>query len=89
MTQPDAIIAYLKAGNSLTGLDALRLFGTMKLATRISEIRRDNPALDIRDEWLHLPNGKLIKKYWIHRPDPPKDLFLSESATAEHEMIKK
>ena len=71
MTQDERIIEYLEMGNSLTGLDALRLFGTMKLATRISEIRKKHPGLDIRDEYVHA-NGKAFKKYWIYKKENAK-----------------
>ena len=87
MTQDDRIIAHLKAGYSLTGLEALDLFGTMKLATRISEIRRKNKSLDIRDEYLHR-NGKNFKKYWIHKPKLHDDLFLGPDAVKQHEWSK-
>ena len=88
MTQNDRILAYLKLGYSLTGLEALELFQTMKISTRISEIRRDNPGLDIRDEFVH-KNGKQFKKYWLHREKLEGDMFLSEPAVREHEMAKK
>jgi hypothetical protein len=88
MTQDDRIIAYLKAGSSLTGLEALNLFGTMKLATRISEIKRKNPTLDIRDEYVH-KNGKSFKRYWIKRPQFDGDMFLSEDGVRQHEWSKK
>lgn len=64
MSQNQAILDYLRAGNSLTGLDALRLFGTMKLASRISELRDE--GIVIKDEIIHNEQtGKHYKKYWI------------------------
>jgi len=88
MTQDDRIIAYLKAGSSLTGLEALNLFGTMKLATRISEIKIKNPTIDIRDTFVH-HNGKSFKKYWIHKSDFHGDIFLSPDGVRQHEWSKK
>jgi len=87
MTQNDRILAYLKLGYSLTGLEALELFQTMKISTRISEIRRDNPGLDIRDEFVH-KNGKSFKKYWLHREKLEGDMFLSEDSVKQHEWSK-
>lgn len=37
--QARIILGYLKEGNTVTTLDAVRLFGTTKLTTRISELR--------------------------------------------------
>jgi len=74
-------------GQTLTGLDALEFFGCIRLAARISDIKRDNPGLDIRDDFVH-KNGKSFKKYWIHREAPPADMFLSEQAVKEHEWLK-
>lgn len=64
MSQNQAILDYLKAGNSLTGLDALKLMGTMKLASRISELRDE--GIEIKDETIHdKDTGKHYKRYWI------------------------
>lgn len=39
MTQNDAIYHYLRKGNTLTPLEALRKFGTLRLAARIADLR--------------------------------------------------
>jgi len=39
MNQNQQIRAYLKSGGVLTGLKALRIFGTMRLAARIHDLR--------------------------------------------------
>lgn len=38
LSQKARILKYLEAGNTLTPLDAWRLIGTSKLATRVSEL---------------------------------------------------
>lgn len=38
MSQKARILAYLQEGYTLTPLEALNLFGTTKLATRVSEL---------------------------------------------------
>jgi hypothetical protein len=64
MTQNEAILNYLKQGYSLTGLGALRLFGTMKISTRISELKRE--GYEIKDCYVFDPNSKKkYKKYWM------------------------
>jgi len=88
MTQNDRILAYLKIGQSLTSLEALNLFGSSRLAARIADIKRDNPGLDIRDEYVH-KNGKSFKKYWLHVPELDDDMFLSKDAVKQHVWAKK
>ena len=39
MSQSDQILAHLKKGRTITPLEALRLFGTMRLAARINELK--------------------------------------------------
>jgi len=41
MTQAEAILAHLKAGNTITPIEALDKFGCFRLAARIIELRRD------------------------------------------------
>lgn len=38
-SQSDKILAWLQSGNTLTQLDALRMFRCMRLASRISDLR--------------------------------------------------
>ena len=61
LTQRASIIKRLKRGWT-TGLDALNACGTMKLATRVSELRRGGYV--IRDKWIE-QNGKRFKSYRI------------------------
>ena len=87
ISQSDRILNYLKEGHSITGLDALDFFGCIRLAARISDIKRDNPGIDIRDDFVH-KNGKSFKKYWIHKDKIEYDMFLSEQAALEHHWSK-
>ena len=41
MTQKQAIVAYLRANGSMTPMDAFDKLHITKLATRVSELRRD------------------------------------------------
>ena len=59
MTQHTAIIKELRKG-WLSGLDALKKCGTMKLATRIGELRMQGYFID--DKWVE-SNGKRFKSY--------------------------
>lgn len=40
MTQNDQILKYLEAGNTITPIDALQLFGCFRLSARIFELRQ-------------------------------------------------
>ena len=59
MSQNAAILKHLKAGKTLTQLDALRLYGCMRLAARIEELRL-NYAIDCR---MVERNGKRFGEY--------------------------
>lgn len=62
----EAIKNHLLSGKRLTSLDAVRLFKTIKLTSRISEMRRD--GLKINDEWLVNNKTKTrYKSYWIKK----------------------
>lgn len=40
MTQSCQILAHLKRGESITSLEALNLYGSLRLAARVSELRK-------------------------------------------------
>ena len=63
MTQNQRILQYLLLGGSLTGLDALELFQTMKLATRISELR--SLGHSIQSKMVKTDSGKKVAVYWM------------------------
>ena len=48
LSQKKRILSYLQAGGNLTPLDALMKVGTMKLATRISELINEDGHTEIR-----------------------------------------
>ncbi len=65
-TQHQAILAVLEDGARITGLDALRLCGTMKLSSRVGELKRK--GYNIRDEFIiAFPSGKRVKRYWLEK----------------------
>jgi hypothetical protein len=47
-TQTIQILEYLKAGNSITPLDALRKFGCMRLGARIYDPKQDGYVINTR-----------------------------------------
>lgn len=46
MSQNQQIADYLRAGNALTPLEALSLFGTNRLAARIGELRESGMEIE-------------------------------------------
>jgi hypothetical protein len=63
-TQCNRIIAYLRAGNSITGLAALNLFGVIHLPRRILDIKER--GFSLADEWIKV-GEKRVKRYWLLR----------------------
>lgn len=61
-SQSAKILAHLQGGGRITSLEALRMFGCLRLASRIANLRREN---DIRSRFVTLPNGKRVKEYFI------------------------
>ena len=54
MSQRDRILAHLKSGKPLTGLEALDRFGCFRLAARIGELRE---------------SGYRIERTWVQKGD--------------------
>lgn len=54
MTQADKIMNYMERYGSITQIDALREFGCMRLASRISDLRRD--GIRIKSEMVKAKN---------------------------------
>lgn len=63
MSQKSALLTYLQAGNTLTGLQGLSLFGSLSIRNRISELRAE--GYDIKDEIVRGENGKRYCRYWL------------------------
>jgi len=61
MSHNSLILHHLKKGNPITPLDALRLYGCMRLAARVHDLKaRGN---DIVTRQKHLKNGKQVAEY--------------------------
>ena len=57
------ILNYLQDGQPITSLDALDRFGCMRLASRISELKRK--GIPIKSRFIKAGNGKQVKEYWL------------------------
>ena len=61
-SQAQAILAYMQAGNRITPLEALRLFGCFRLGGRIYDLKETHP--EIESEFV-VVGTKRVKQYWI------------------------
>lgn len=66
-SQNKRILRHLLDGNSITGIEALNKFQCFRLPSRICDIKKANPDLNIEDEFITLPNGKRVKRYFIRQ----------------------
>ena len=64
-SQNKRIFAYLMEGHRITSLEALKLFGCMRLASRISDIRRDHPEVNIQVVRIETPTKKKVAQYYV------------------------
>ena len=70
-TQNDQILNYLQAGNRLTPLGALRLFGCFRLSARIYDLRKN---YDIIKETKQI-GKKTVAEYYIKQEPKQLNLF--------------
>ena len=66
-SQNQRILEYLRSGQRITGLDALLLFGCIRMARVAGDLKADGE--DVRDRWIKTPSGKRVKEYWIPLSD--------------------
>ena len=62
-SQTQRILEYMLQGHSITPLDALRLFNSMRLGARIADIKAKGYL--VYSEFVETENGKKVKKYHL------------------------
>ena len=62
-TQAERILAYLKAGNKLTQLEALKKFGCMRLPSRIWDIKQT--GVEVQRNFTKTRTGKCVAEYYL------------------------
>ena len=72
-TQNDAILSHLESGASLTPLEALHLFGCMRLAARINDLRNRGHDIHTAEE------GDGLGKRWARYTLAPKQKMQCDS----------
>jgi len=63
MSQNQEILSYLKTGKTITPLDALNMFGCLRLSGRIFDLKDD--GWPIHCQRLKLDNGKMVGHYTL------------------------
>lgn len=66
VSQCNAILDYMQKGNSITGIEALNLFGCFRLPARIADLREVGHR--ISSKFITLNNGKRVKEYSLVEP---------------------
>ena len=64
MGQTERILKYLQEGNSITPLEALKRFGSMRLGARIYELKQQNYHITTK---IISSNGKHYAKYTLEK----------------------
>ena len=64
MTQNEEILSHLKTGAIITPLEALNMFGSLRLAGRIFELKKD--GWPIYCDRIKLDTGKVVGHYFLH-----------------------
>lgn len=66
-SQKEQILEYLLGGGRLTALEALYKFETMRLASRISDIKA--MGYDVKTETVKVAKGKFVACYFIEKEE--------------------
>ena len=75
MTQEDRILADLKAGKTISPLDALHDYGTMRLGARCYDLKRKGYPVKSK---LVKSNGKHYAAYYLEQEEAVRNHNLSE-----------
>lgn len=66
-SQNSEILSWLRQGRTLTNLQARKLFGTIALNSRVSDLR-NKMGVDIKDTWINVKTRKgltRVKRYFL------------------------
>lgn len=66
VSQANAILDYMSKGNTITGIEALNLFGCFRLPARIADLKKVGHK--IKSEMVKLANGKRVAQYTLLEP---------------------
>ena len=61
--QCQQVLSHLQSGKPITALEALRLYGIFRLASRIHDLKKHGIEVKVRD--VSTENGKKIAQYYL------------------------
>ena len=61
--QCQQVLSHLQSGKPITALEALRLYGIFRLASRIHDLKKNGIAIQVRD--IQTETGKKIAQYYV------------------------
>ena len=61
--QCQQVLSHLQSGKPITALEALRLYGIFRLASRIHDLKKAGLTIQSRD--IATDNGKKISQYYL------------------------
>jgi hypothetical protein len=62
-SQNKLLLQYMKNGNDITPLKALKMFGCMRLASRIYDLK--SAGWNIKSDFVLTSTGKRVKQFWL------------------------
>ena len=65
ISQKRQIKAWLESGKSITVFEALEMFGCMRLAARVCDLRDEGMQIEVRS--IVTPSGKHVAQYRMKR----------------------
>lgn len=68
-SQTENILAHLQSGTSLTAIDSLNLYGCLRLAARVHDLRE--LGHNIAMVKIETPSGKRVGRYTLLPPAKP------------------
>lgn len=60
-SQNKLILRHLKMGGTITGIEALNLYGCFRLPSRINDLKK--MGYRFADKFIKTPSGKRVKQY--------------------------
>ena len=64
LSQKEIILRFMKQGRRITPMKALQIAGSMNLAQRIADLRKDGHDQNIKVRDIKTPSGKYVAEYW-------------------------
>jgi len=61
--QCQQVLSHLQSGKPITALEALRLYGIFRLASRIHDLKKAGLTIQSRD--IQTENGKKVSQYYV------------------------